>query len=155
MVRRLFMISLLLLTAGVAAAAPAKSFTIVGGNDLRFAPDQITVKPGEKVTVKLVNKSHLPASAMSHNWILLKHGADAGAIDEAAQNAAGNDYFPESKRDQIIAHTGMVAGGHSDQVTFSAPQKTGDYEFICTFPGHFRAGMKGKLTVKGQKESGS
>jgi len=106
------------------------------------------VSPGESVTVKLVNKSHLPASAMAHNWVLLKHGADADAFDNAAQNATANDYFPKARADQTIAHTGMVAGGKSDTVTFTAPEKPGDYSYICTFPGHFAAGMKGVLTVK-------
>lgn len=148
MVRRLLIAGLLLALTAVATAAPAqKSFSIVGRNDLRFSKDHITVAPGEKVTVKLVNKSHLPASAMSHNWVLLKSGTDASAFDNAAQSAAGNDYIPKSKSDRIIAHTAMVAGGHSDSVTFTAPQKPGDYEYICTFPGHFRAGMKGTLTV--------
>jgi azurin len=52
--------------------------------------------------------------------------------------------------DQIIAHTGLVAGGESDTVTFTAPEEPGDYEYICTFPGHFAAGMKGTLTVKAE-----
>ncbi|WP_423823104.1 plastocyanin/azurin family copper-binding protein [Salinisphaera sp. SPP-AMP-43] len=147
MIRRVSATLLLLLAAGAAAAAPAKSVTLIGRNDLRFSKDHITAAPGQKITVKLVNKSHLPASAMSHNWVLLKPGADAGAIDAAAQSAVDNDYIPASKSDRIIAHTGMVAGGESATVTFMAPEKPGDYEYICTFPGHFTAGMKGVLTV--------
>ncbi|MES1935358.1 plastocyanin/azurin family copper-binding protein [Salinisphaera hydrothermalis] len=147
MFRRLIVASVLLFVAATAVAAPAESFTIVGRNDLRFSQDHITVAPGQKVTIKLVNKSHLPASAMSHNWVLLKQGTDAGAFDNAARSAANNDYIPKSMSNRIIAHTAMVGGGHSDTVTFTAPKKTGDYEYICTFPGHFRAGMKGTLTV--------
>lgn len=151
MIRRASAALLLLLAAGAAAAAPAKSITLVGRNDLRFSKAHITAAPGQKITIKLVNKSHLPASAMSHNWVLLKPGANAGAIDAAAQSAVDNDYIPASKKDQIIAHTHMVGGGESDTVTFTAPQKTGDYDYICTFPGHFTAGMKGVLTVARDK----
>lgn len=147
MLRRLLIAGLLLTITATAMAAPTQSFTIVGRNDLRFSKEHITVTPGQKVKVKLVNKSHLPASAMSHNWVLLKSGTDASAYDNAAQKAAGNDYIPESMSDHVIAHTAMVGGGDSDLVTFSAPEKPGDYEYICTFPGHFRAGMKGTLTV--------
>lgn len=149
MFRRFMAAGLLLLgaVAAVAAAAPAKQVTIVGRNDLRFSQEHMTVAPGQKVTVKLVNKSHLPASAMSHNWVLLKAGTDAAAFDNAARSAAGNDYIPKSMSQRVIAHTAMVGGGHSDSVTFTAPQKPGDYAYICTFPGHFRAGMKGTLTV--------
>lgn len=147
MFRRLIAMSALLLFATAALAGPSKSVTIVGRNDLRFSPDHITVAPGEKVRVTLVNKSHLPASVMSHNWVLLKPGTDAAAFDSAARSATGNAYIPKSMSDRIIAHTAMIGGGHSDTITFTAPDKPGDYEYICTFPGHFRAGMKGTLTV--------
>lgn len=126
----------------------AQSFTIEATNALRFSREHLTVAPGEKVTVKLVNNSALPAGAMAHNWILLRAGTDPKAFDRAAGNAPGNGFFPEAKADEVIAHTGLVAGGHSDTVTFTAPEKPGDYEYICTFPGHLAAGMKGVLTVK-------
>lgn len=132
-----------------AFAAQTQTFTIVGQNNLRFSKEHLTVSPGEKVTVKLENKTSLPAMAMSHNWVLLKQGTDDMKFDEAASNAQSNDYIPPSMTDDIIAHTGLVAGGKSDSVTFTAPTKPGDYEYICTFPGHLAAGMKGTLTVKG------
>ncbi|RJS94263.1 plastocyanin/azurin family copper-binding protein [Salinisphaera sp. Q1T1-3] len=133
----------------VAATAHAEQqITLVGQNDLRYSKSQLTAAPGERIRIKLINKSHLPASAMSHNWVLLKHGTDADAFDHAAQSASGNGYFPKSRADQAIAHTDMVAGGKQDTVTFTAPKKPGDYEYICTFPGHFRAGMKGTLHVR-------
>jgi len=132
-----------------AFAAQAKTVEIEGLNSLRFSTEQITVKPGEEVTIKLTNSTKLPASAMSHNWLLLTAGADAKAVDEAAAKAKDNAYVPAGKSDQILAHTGLVGGGESDTVTFTAPEEPGDYEYICTFPGHLAAGMKGTLTVKG------
>lgn len=132
-----------------AFAAQAKTVEIEGLNSLKFSKDSITVKPGEKVTIKLTNNSKLPAAAMAHNWVLLAADANAQKIDEAAVKAKGSDYIPKDMSDQILAHTGLVGGGESDTVTFTAPEKPGDYEYICTFPGHFAAGMKGTLTVKG------
>ena len=146
--RALLVAALVGLSLSPLAAQADASFKIIGQNDLRYSKEHLRVSPGESVTVKLVNKSHLPASAMAHNWVLLKHGADADAFDNAAQNAPANDYFPKARADQTIAHTDMVAGGKSDTVTFTAPDKPGDYTYICTFPGHFAAGMKGVLTVK-------
>jgi plastocyanin len=32
--------------------------------------------------------------------------------------------------------------------SFGAPAKPGSYTYLCTFPGHFVAGMKGVLVVK-------
>ena len=130
-------------------AAQAKTIEIEGMNTLRFSKASITVKAGEKVTIKLVNNTKLPGVAMSHNWVLLATGADAQKVDAAATAAGSSaDYIPAGVDKQILAHTGMVAGGESKSVTFTAPQKPGDYEYICTFPGHFAAGMKGTLIVK-------
>lgn len=132
-----------------ALAVQAKTVEIEGLDSLAFDTETITVKPGEEVTIKLVSKSDLPASAMSHNWVLLIADADAEAYDQAATQAGSdNGYMPSDMDDQVIAATGMVAGGESDTVTFTAPEEPGDYEYICTFPGHFMAGMKGVLTVK-------
>jgi len=136
------------LSAMAVSAQAAQSFTIEGTNALRFSQAHLTVKPGEKITIKLVNKSVLPASAMAHNWILLKSGADAAAFDRAAMTTPDNGYFPRTKAGEVIAHTSLVAGGHADSVTFTAPDKPGDYEYICTFPGHLAAGMKGTMTVQ-------
>ena len=32
--------------------------------------------------------------------------------------------------------------------TFKVPAEAGSYDYICSFPGHFAAGMRGKLVVK-------
>ncbi len=131
-----------------AFAAQAKTVEIEGKNSLRFSKEAITAKAGEEITVKLTNNSKLPAAAMAHNWVLIKKDADAQKLDEAASSAKANDYIPKDMSDQIIAHTGLVGGGESDSVTFKAPTEPGEYTYICTFPGHFAAGMKGTLTVK-------
>lgn len=131
-----------------AFAAQAKTVTIIGQDNLRFSVEKITAKPGEKLTVKLENHTKLPAMAMSHDFVLLKQGTDAHAFDQAASQAKANDYIPKSKANEMIAHTKLVAGGQSDSVTFTVPKKPGKYEYICTFPGHFAAGMKGYLIVK-------
>lgn len=139
------------LLSTAAVAVQAATIEIDGLNTLKFSKESITVKPGEKVTIKLVNRTKLPAGAMSHNLVLLAADADAHKIDKAAMKAGkDNDYIPEGMDDQILAHTGLVAGGESDTITFTAPTKAGDYEYICTFPGHFASGMKGTLTVKAE-----
>ena len=144
-------LTLFTLLSLAAFGAQAKTIEIEGTQSLKFSKESITVAPGEKVTIKLVNKTQLPASAMSHNLLLLTADADAKKVDQAAASAGKeNAYVPESMSDQIIAHTGLVAGGESESITFTAPEEPGDYEYICTFPGHFAAGMKGVLTVKAE-----
>lgn len=150
MLKRSLAVLLFVSLAVSAFAVQAKTTVKVEGtNAMRFSVEKITVSPGEKVTLTLVNNTKLPAAAMSHNWILLKKSADPEAVDQAALKAKANGYVPKSKADQIIAHTGLVAGGESDTITFTAPTEPGKYVYICTFPGHFAAGMKGVLIVKG------
>lgn len=140
---------LLFVSLAVSAfAVQARTITIEAGNNLRFSVEKITATPGEKITIKLTNKTSLPAAAMSHNLVLLKQSADPSAFNSAAMGAKANDYIPQDKLDQVVAHTGLVAGGETATITFTVPSKPGKYVYICTFPGHFAAGMKGVLIVK-------
>jgi azurin len=95
----------------------------------------ITAEPGEEIRIRLTTRSSLPASAMAHNFLLLTMDADAQAFATAAAQAKDNDYVPSDMTDQIIAQTGMAAGGETTEVTFTAPEEPGEYEFVCTFPG--------------------
>ena len=58
--------------------------------------------------------------------------------------AKDNGYIPEG--DDIIAHTKMIGGGESVEITFDAPA-AGTYDYICPFPGHYGI-MKGKFIVE-------
>lgn len=144
----LFFLIVAMATLGSSALARAATIDIEGMDTLRFSVTQVEAKPGEKLTVKLTNKTSLPPVAMSHNFVLLKKGVDPSAIANAGVEAKDNGYIPRAMMDKIIAHTGLVAGGETKSVTFNAPKDPGDYAYICTFPGHYAAGMKGTLTVK-------
>jgi azurin len=48
----------------------------------------------------------------------------------------------------VIASTELAGPGETVEVSFKAPTAAGSYPFMCTFPGHFTAGMKGNLVVK-------
>lgn len=154
----------------MAASSNVRTIDIIGVDQMKFTVEQnadgitvgdpvgpdklpelqsITVKPGEKIRIRLTTRSKLPASAMSHNWILLKNSAEPEAFDNAASKAKDNDYVPSDMKDQIIAHVPLTSGGETHEVTFTAPEKTGEYNYICSFPGHFASGMKGVLKVEG------
>ena len=126
---------------GGGAAAPSAVNVSTAGESLAFAPAQLSANAGDvKVTFK--NGS----GAQKHNWVLVKGGdAEAAKVDEegvAAGEAAG--YIPNNPA--IIAKTKLVEGNGTDSITFKAD--AGTYTYLCTFPGHYAAGMKGTLTVK-------
>jgi len=121
----------------------------IKGNDrMKFDVEQIDAKPGEEITIKLTTVSNLPAAAMAHNVAVLKEGVDARAFSMSSAQHKDNDYIDPAKEDEVIAHTDMAAGGKTVEVTFKVPEKAGDYEYVCTFPGHYISGMKGVLKVK-------
>jgi azurin len=73
------------------------------------------------------------AARSSHELALLAWTACAHAAD---------------KSKDVIAHTGLAGAGETVEVTFKVPAAAGEYPFLCSFPGHFQAGMKGTLAVK-------
>lgn len=115
---------------------------------MKFNLATIDAKPGEELKVVLTNVGTLPKEAMGHNWVLLKKGADAAAFAMAAMTAKDTDYIPASMKDQVIAHTTTIGPRKSDEVSFKAPTEPGEYVFLCSFPAHYLAGMKGTLVVK-------
>ncbi len=121
----------------------------LGQNDELRRLETITVQPGEEIRIELTTRSQLPATAMAHNWVLLALDSDPDAFAKAAIQAKANDYIPQDQTDSIVAQTGLAAGGETTSVTFTAPEEPGEYDYICTFPGHFSAGMRGTLVVEG------
>lgn len=141
------LVSFLLLSL-TSFAQDVKNVEIEGTDQMKFSVESIEVTSGQKFTVKLVNNSRLPSSAMSHNYVLLKENEDADAFDKAGLLFPNNGYIDPKLKTKMIAHTNMISGGKTGEVTIIAPRKRGKYIYICTFPGHFDAGMKGVLIVK-------
>jgi azurin len=124
------------------------SDTISSGGTTYFVVDSISATPGEELKVELENVSSLPANAMSHNFAVLELGTDAQAFANASSKAKDNEYIAPDKEDKVIATTEMLGGDETDTISFTVPDEEGRYDYICSFPGHFSAGMKGKLIVQ-------
>ena len=121
---------------------------IEGYNKMRYSVETIHAKPGEKLTIRLKTITDMDKSQMAHNWVLLKQGTDALNFVTKGLQHPKNDFIDPDLTGEIIAKTDMVGGGEEDTVTFTVPQKKGEYQYICTFRAHFQAGMKGKLIVE-------
>jgi azurin len=134
------------------AAAPARTITITVtdpvGPKMSFSARQIVAKPGERLRIEIVSTGKLPKIAMAHNWVLLALGSDAKKFADAAAAARATDYIPMALKSQVVAHTGLVGPGEKSEVTFTVPKAPGAYPYVCSFAGHFGAGMAGNLLVK-------
>lgn len=115
------------------------------GEQLAFNKTELRVEAGQEVTLVFNNNS----TGQQHNWVLADGGDDvAEQINQAGQQAgADGGYLPEDTSN-IIATTELLNGGETTEITFTAPSEPGEYTYLCTFPGHYQAGMKGTLIVE-------
>lgn len=137
-----------MLASAISTALAQRTIEMTGTDNMKFSVTSIEAEAGEQITIKLTTKSQLPKMAMAHNVVVIDKDADVGEIAQASMKARDNDYIAPEYEDQIIAATGLAGGDETVEVTFTVPEEPGNYEYICSFPGHFQAGMKGILTVK-------
>ena len=135
------------LVAQTAAAGP-RTIEIKATEQMKYDVTTITAKPGESLRVRLVAVGTMPKAVMSHNFVLLKSTANAKAFAEKAATAYATGYIPPDLKPQIIIASALIGGGEKVEITFKAPMAPGKYPYLCSFPGHFLAGMTGVLTVK-------
>ena len=139
----------LLSVMAVPAMAAQCDVTIEGNDAMQFNTKEIVVdKSCEEFTVNLVHVGKLPKSAMGHNVVITKADDRQAVATDATSAGPANDYIKPDD-DRVIAHTKMIGGGEKDSVTFKTAdlEEGGDYEFFCSFPGHW-AIMNGKVVVK-------
>ena len=136
------------LSASFAAPALTQDVVIVANDQMRFSVTRIAAQPGQMMHVTLKNEGTMPKEVMGHNWILLKAGKDSAAYVAAALSAAKDNYQPPTMADEVLASIPLLGAKHTGEVTFNAPAIPGTYVFLCSFPAHFQAGMRGELIVK-------
>jgi azurin len=143
-----FVLILTALVAAPFALAEDVKLELTGNDQMQFSVKALEVTEGQKVTLSFKHIGQLPVVAMGHNVVILKPGTELPAFAAKCAPAKDHGYIPQDEESKalIIAHTKMLGGGESDEITFTAPAP-GAYPFLCTFPGHF-AIMQGVLTVK-------
>lgn len=134
--------------AGAPTAASGRAIEITGNDAMKFSITEIRAKPGESLSVTLVNVGTMPKFSMGHNWVLLKSAGVLDSFVADAQQAATTDYVPQNRKGDMIAHTKLLGPKEKDTVTFQAPKEPGRYPFLCSFPGHYQVGMRGELIVE-------
>lgn len=134
--------------AGQASAAEPRLVKLKATDAMQYDVKTIQATPGEALKVTLTAVSAMAKAEMSHNFVLLAKGTNADAFAMEAAMARDNGYIPKSKAASILAQTKFAGGGETVEVVFNAPKEPGEYMYICTFPGHYVGGMKGKLIVK-------
>ncbi len=119
-----------LAACGGAGKAAVPSATInVALTEFKFMPDTFTVPAGQQITLNAKNNG-----TVVHNFVIMKLGASASTPWSDAN--VPNVYW------QL-----QLEPGASQSTTFTAPSTPGDYQVVCSTPGHLEAGMTANLTV--------
>ncbi|MHC8325959.1 copper-resistant cuproprotein CopI [Pseudomonas sp. LB1P83] len=137
------------------AAKATRSVEVVMG-DMSFTPKAIDIKAGETVRLVLVNKGQLlhefnlgdAAMHARHQQEMLKMQQNGmltptGMKEMDHGSMAGMDHGM-MKHDDL--NSVLVEPGKTAELTWTFTKAT-NLEFACNVPGHYQAGMVGKLTV--------
>jgi uncharacterized cupredoxin-like copper-binding protein len=114
-------------------AKVSRSVAIDMNDTMRYNPARISVKRGETIRFVVRNSGQL------------KHEVVLGTVKELREHAALMRKFPEMEHadpNQLAVDPGKT-GELLWQFT-----KSGTFDFACLQPGHYEAGMHGKIAVK-------
>ena len=100
------------------------------GDELRFDRAKLKETALFKVRLTFTNGS----AVNQHNWVLVKKGTKDAVVADG-QEAGAENFWVKPDDDRIIAQTGLLKPGESEEITFTGPL-VGTYPFVCTFPGH-------------------
>lgn len=101
-------------------------------DDMRFNPDRVRVRLDETVRFVLRNDG-----AMLHEMVI----GTRAVLDE---HAALMLKFPDMEHDEpYMAH---VEPGQSGEIVWHF-NRAGEFDFACLIPGHYQAGMVGRIVV--------
>ncbi|WP_460139808.1 copper-resistant cuproprotein CopI [Pseudomonas sp. S2_E01] len=136
------------------AGKATRSVEVVMG-DMSFTPKAIDIKAGETVRFVLVNKGQLlhefnlgdAAMHAKHQQEMLKM-QENGMLTPTGVKAM--DHGAMTAMDHGMKHDDpnsvLVEPGKTAELTWTFTKAT-NLEFACNIPGHYQAGMVGKLTV--------
>ena len=117
---------------------------------MRYDTPRLVVEAGKPFEVIFENVDLMP-----HNFVVVQPGTRQ-AVAEAAQtmkpdslDKQGRAYIPQDRKNtdkRVIAATKLTEPGQKETIKVTAPSKEGEYEYVCTFPGHWMI-MWGKMIV--------
>ena len=122
-------------TAFGRAADPHKADRTVRiemSDGMRFTPSALTVRQGDTVRLRVRNSGKL-----LHELVI-------GTDKELAEHAELMKKHPTMEHDEpYMAH---VAPGKKGEIVWTF-NRHGEFDFACLLPGHYEAGMVGKIRV--------
>lgn len=112
--------------------AATRTVEVAMGDSMRFRPERIEIRRGETIRFVVRNQGQV-----KHEFVL-------GTLAELKKHAALMAKFPQMEHDDPNAVS--VEAGKTAEFAWTFA-RSGSFEFACLIPGHFEAGMKGKIIV--------
>lgn len=111
--------------------------------EMAYSKDTIEVKTGSLVKVKFMNEgTELP---MIHNFVVTERGTYKAVAQAGEKVGSSGNYIPP--KTNLLAASPLALPGQTVIVEFQAPRKKAVYDFVCTYPGHWKE-KHGTLLVK-------
>ena len=114
------------------AAQVSRTIEVQAADNMRYAPAAITVRRGETVKFVVKNTGKLP-----HEFVL-------GNAQSLKEHAEVMRRYPDMEHDDPNM-VKMAPGGTGNLIWKFT--RAGTVEFACLIPGHYEAGMKGRIRV--------
>lgn len=109
---------------------------------LKFNPEQFQVKAGSRIKVVFHNNDD-----MLHNFVVVLPGTAIDVGEQAIKLGLDGlelNYIPNTEK--VLHYTTLLQPELTQTIYFTAPDKPGDYTYVCTVPGHFYV-MQGIMKV--------
>jgi len=141
--------ALLALVAGACSTTPEVPGRAVSVEmtDFAFQPRELRLRSGDLVTLVLKNKGTVAHEIMAGSGEIQHDGGYAtdlfGQVDVRVSGGAKPDHVHAKGGFMVVVGKGTTA-----HATFTVPARPGVYEIGCFQPGHYLAGMVGRLVIE-------
>jgi azurin len=114
---------------------------------MRYDTPRLVVEAGKPFEIILENTDFMP-----HNLTVIKPATRQKIGELSAEmtpdqlDKQGRAYLPRTRTGDILAATRLLEPGQRETLKITAPKLEGNYEYVCTYPGHWEM-MWGTLIV--------
>lgn len=124
-------------------AQPDRTIEVIARDTMDFEPESITVQPGEVVRFKVRNVGNIQHSFTLGSPEYQKHHEEE-MKGMAPDKLAGH---MEDEPNGLVVQSGEAA-----TLTWRF-EGGGPVQFACHIPGHYPAGMQGRIRIRGSKQA--
>ena len=130
----------MLLASACASGGASRERIEIEASDFSFEPAVVTVSAGTEYSLVFRN-----SGTVLHDWTIERIPAtDVAETGSAGHGMSGMGGMAGAGGQLHVA----AEAGKTSELAFT-PTTPGEYEYVCTVPGHRELGMLGRLVVQG------